>query len=120
MINVFVTGKPRAQPRARKGKYGKFYNPGTAVGWQEAIINTIRAKCPGLVPIDEPTQVEITYYFLGQQGEPHTKKPDIDNLNKAILDALQAGNIITDDKLIYEIHATKLYSNEAGMMLDII
>jgi len=44
-------------------------------------------------------------------GTPHYKRPDNDNLQKMYLDCLQmAGNILTDDSIVSEIHAYKVYS----------
>jgi len=40
---------------------------------------------------------------------PHKSKPDIDNLQKFISDALN-GILWKDDALIYEVHAKKFYS----------
>jgi Holliday junction resolvase RusA-like endonuclease len=77
----------------------------------------------GFKPLTEP--VNINYYFafpftsdiskkqrnLISCGEIHykAKKPDIDNLQKAVNDALN-GVVISDDSLICEVHASKCYS----------
>jgi Holliday junction resolvase RusA-like endonuclease len=37
IYSLFAEGTPRPQPRPRKGKYGNFYNPGTADAWKEAV-----------------------------------------------------------------------------------
>jgi Holliday junction resolvase RusA-like endonuclease len=48
----------------------------------------------------------------------HTKTPDLDNLEKMVLDCLNkiAWN---DDKQIVEIHSRKFYSDEPGTMIEI-
>lgn len=43
-------------------------------------------------------------------GQPHQQKPDIDNLCKAVMDALSA-----DDSYIYILHAKKYWSYEPGI-----
>lgn len=43
--------------------------------------------------------------------QPHTQKPDIDNLIKAVLDA-----VYDDDSTISEIHAKKIWGN-VGMII---
>jgi Holliday junction resolvase RusA-like endonuclease len=44
-------------------------------------------------------------------GKPHTSKPDIDNLVKAILDALN-GVAFNDDSQIWEIQSSKIWTDE--------
>ena len=39
-----------------------------------------------------------------------TKKPDIDNVAKCHLDAIQGGIIILDDKQVTNLHVTKVYA----------
>lgn len=52
---------------------------------------------------------------VGAGGEsPHIVKPDIDNLLKAIFDAL-TGICWADDKQISRIEASKVYAREAGV-----
>ena len=51
-----------------------------------------------------------------KHGEPHLVKPDLDNLIKAVKDAL-TGTIIVDDKAIYcyKKDTKKIYSNTPGI-----
>lgn len=46
----------------------------------------------------------------------HVKRPDIDNLAKAALDALN-DTIIKDDSQIYSLHTNKIYSTHPGISL---
>ena len=50
------------------------------------------------------------------EGQPHTKKPDLDNLVKAVLDALN-GVAFEDDSLISDINASKTYAEEPGVYI---
>lgn len=43
-------------------------------------------------------------------GRPHQQKPDVDNLTKALLDA-----VYTDDSTVWDIRATKVWG-ETGMI----
>ena len=43
------------------------------------------------------------------EGMPHKQKPDIDNLEKGILDALYE-----DDSRVWDLHATKYWTNSEG------
>ena len=44
-------------------------------------------------------------------SRPHTKRPDVDKLARAVLDAL-TGVIFKDDSQVYCLIATKMYANE--------
>ena len=51
----------------------------------------------------------------------HTKKPDIDNLIKYVLDSLSGHNgFFLDDNQIYTIYAEKLYSDKPRTEIMII
>lgn len=43
-------------------------------------------------------------------GQPHRQKPDIDNLSKAVMDALAK-----EDSYIYVLHAEKYWAEEPGI-----
>ena len=44
---------------------------------------------------------------------PHTKKPDIDNLIKFVLDALQGQNgFFLDDSQVVRLYAEKIYTDD--------
>jgi Holliday junction resolvase RusA-like endonuclease len=47
---------------------------------------------------------------------PQNKKPDLDNLVKAVLDALN-GVAFEDDSLISDINASKTYAEEPGVYI---
>lgn len=48
---------------------------------------------------------------LEMEGKPHRQKPDLDNLLKALLDA-----VFEEDCMIWDIHTTK-YWHERGMII---
>lgn len=49
---------------------------------------------------------------LQKLGQPHTQKPDIDNLCKSVLDAL-----CKDDSHVWNITATKHWANEGSIVI---
>ena len=51
-------------------------------------------------------------------GASHTKKPDLDNLVKAVLDALN-GKAFADDSVISSISASKEYGSEPSVWVSI-
>jgi crossover junction endodeoxyribonuclease RusA len=48
-----------------------------------------------------------------------TSKPDIDNLQKAVMDALMIVGLIKDDSQVVEIVAAKSYAEKPGAQVEI-
>jgi Holliday junction resolvase RusA-like endonuclease len=126
LLDIFVEGEPKAQPRprafARKfgNKYSaRVYDAGTAEGWKGLIAQSVR---PHLAPTphDVPLRVDIDFYFhrpgrLLRKRDPdgaipHTSKPDRDNLDKAVMDALTQIQFWRDDGQACEGTIRKFYA----------
>lgn len=123
---IIVEGIPKAQPRVKafvRGGRAGVYTPKTADDWKSAIIEAAKPYVPQL-PVEGPVQVEIIYYLKRPQrlmrkidpdtSIPHEKKPDIDNLNKAVFDALTMVKLWNDDSQVYQITAKKYYHSKSG------
>jgi Holliday junction resolvase RusA-like endonuclease len=103
IYSLFVEGRPRPQPRSRKGRYGNFYNPNTADSWKETVqIVFLTNRKP---MITGPVYFKAHFFFhkagLHEKKVPHTVKPDKDNLEKAVMDALTAIRVWKDDCQVY-------------------
>lgn len=81
--------------------------------------------------IDGPVEMMITAYYripksatLAQKEKMRTgdilpeKRPDIDNVVKAVMDGCQ-GVAFKDDAKVVRVSAAKLYSEEPGLRVDI-
>ncbi|HDV6077142.1 TPA: RusA family crossover junction endodeoxyribonuclease, partial [Staphylococcus pseudintermedius] len=79
--------------------------------------------------IDKPIRLTVEFYFKPSKswskrkkeshiGQPHSIKPDIDNLLKTILDAGN-GKVWADDVLISEIRTFKKWDSIARTVLII-
>lgn len=131
-LSFFVAGLPKAQPRAkacRRGNFSGVYDPGTADDWKtivrnEARIAGIRNGAGDIVPWTGPLCVNETFYFprpkahYRSNGELrdtaprwHTTKPDRDNLDKAVCDALTNLGIWLDDKQVCDGRVQKRYAD---------
>ncbi len=51
-------------------------------------------------------------------GDPHISRPDIDNLTKLVMDALQ-GTFYKEDSNISNLTSKKFYSNETGVRVNV-
>lgn len=52
-------------------------------------------------------------------GEPHTEKPDTDNLEKGLKDIMTKLGWWEDDCQVFDSHTTKIYSSVPGIRIDI-
>jgi Holliday junction resolvase RusA-like endonuclease len=120
-IELFVDHEPIPSKRPRKGKYS-FYVPDAAKN-KKAIQTLIKDQIPkGFERIETEVYISIKCYlpmlssfsktdkYLAEKGiiRP-TTKPDVDNLEKTYLDALN-GLIWSDDGLIVDGRTQKFYS----------
>lgn len=82
-------------------------------------------------PLGCPVSMDITFYMPIPKttSKPkqrqmlngvlhHITKPDIDNLQKFVLDCMN-GIVIEDDKRVVEIRARKVYSTKPGTLIRI-
>lgn len=106
-------GKPRMTQRDMWRKSAKKY-----WAWK-AHIRAMRVHVP-------ECDVHITFFIsmpkswskkkkAERLGQPHQGKPDIDNLVKALLDA-----VYDDDKTVWDIRATKRWNGAGSIVIEII
>ena len=122
-IEFDVIGKPYGQKRPRAFRRGKFlgiYAPKENVEYAEKVVNAF--KKVGKKYDDVPLVIEIQAFFhrpkltkkekalnLPKHMFP-TKKPDGDNIAKAILDSLNA-IAYHDDSYVTELFVSKYYTD---------
>lgn len=125
-VSFFVTGTPKAQPRARAFKQGnivRVYDPGTAENWKSCIAMAVKDQLPE-TPYSGPIKYSIQFYLprpknLYRKKDPegiipHIKKPDIDNLLKSTFDALTSIGLWRDDTQLYMGTAEKNFHSKTG------
>jgi Holliday junction resolvase RusA-like endonuclease len=124
VITFTVPGDPVPQPRPRVSTRGGFalaYVPAKhpVHAYRQAV--AIAAKMAGLGTITEPIQVCVVSVFQRPKSHvtgrgvvkttaPRLPRPDVDNLAKAVLDAL--GDFF-DDTLVESLQASKSYGDVA-------
>ena len=125
IVMYTVYGEPvgKGRPRfARRGAFTHAYTPEKTKTYEDEIRMMARAAMGSSEPLDTPVTVAI-YIRVGIPASyskqkrkdalsgiiKPTKKPDLDNVAKCHLDAIQ-GIIILDDKLVVNLHVTKVYA----------
>lgn len=130
-ISISLPLQPTACPRPRVSKFGTYY-PKTYkdfVKRASSFIEAVYADQIGLLQ-EEPLEIECIFIFnrpdymhakkYPAERVAHTKRPDVDNLVKAINDVLQATGVIKDDSQIYYLSCRKYYSaKEEGPSINI-
>ena len=124
-LDFFVAGIPKAQPRVkafRRGNHAGVYTPDSAESWKQAVRLETIANAPESI-LTHPIRLRLEFFMprpkahLGKDGWPkakapvaHPKKPDLDNLIKAVTDAItDTQRVWLDDSQVYEIAASKIY-----------
>lgn len=113
-FTIFIPGEPKGQPRPRAfscGGMARVYDPGTAEGWKSQIALAVKPFLPP-TPIETQLQLSARFFFsrpkghVGKKGlKPSapahfTKKPDLDNVVKALCDALTTVRLWNDDSQV--------------------
>lgn len=125
-IDFFVAGIPKAQPRVKafvRGGHAGVYTPDSAEYWKQAVRLQATANAPESL-VAHPVRIELDFFLPRPKAHHkrdgsvkpnspvwHCKKPDLDNLIKAVTDAItDTQRIWLDDSQIYQITATKTYA----------
>ncbi len=135
-IDFFVAGTPKAQPRVKafvRGGHAGVYTPDGAESWKQAVRRETVANAPESV-VAHPVRVSMDFFLPRPKAHHkkdgsvkakspiwHCKKPDLDNLIKAVTDAItDTQRIWLDDSQICQISATKTYAlNRSGCSVRI-
>lgn len=127
---IIVDGAPMGKERPRATSFGghaRIYTPKKTQNYEGRFASEWRAKYPELEPVSTAIEVSIVCVFpllksdykkdgnLTASGfrkirneEKPTKKPDLDNIAKAVLDGLN-GIAFVDDSQIVKLTISKAY-----------
>jgi Holliday junction resolvase RusA-like endonuclease len=114
--------------RSRSGRFfvGKF-SKSPIKRWVSEFSEKISKFKPD-APFDGPMEVEIEFRFPYNKSAPRkivntdtwkTTRPDLDNMEKVILDTLASDGFIVDDSLIVSKITRKMHSPKVGISIFI-
>ena len=133
-ISFTVPGAPRGKGRpqfARRGKFVTTYTDDKTASYENLVALACREEMRGRPPLDGPVWLQVVATFAipasaskvkklemltGKVGA--TKKPDLDNIVKAVLDGLNAVAFV-DDVQVIRISARKEYGPLPGVSVRI-
>lgn len=118
-FDVEPIGKPRMTQRDKWMKR-------PAVMRYRAFCDELRLKFKEKIKNQNFTEISIVFYIKPPKswsrkkveqnlGKPHKQKPDIDNMLKAVLDAL----LVDGDEMVWKVCAFKLWSEKSGMSISV-
>ena len=116
-VDFVVEGRaiPKARPRVTKS--GHSYTPKATVKYEEKVRIAWKVQSGFKYKGEIALCAEIRFHMAIPKsekkkrtvGEPYLKQRDIDNCDKAVLDALN-GYAYEDDKYIWKIESSKVYA----------
>lgn len=130
MRRFTVLAAPRGQGRPRAGN-GTIYKAREDKAWERLILSSYTAANPGAEPYSGAVKVTIEAVIAVPVSKPRriqddmmsgkipaVKKPDADNVAKAVLDALN-GAAWVDDKQVIMLTVKKRYGHPARLAVEI-
>ena len=126
---LFFPYEPKAKGRPRFTRTGHTYTPKITRDYEKQIGDFYKENTSDYY--DSPIRVSLIFYMpipkstskkqaeLMKSGDiRHIKKPDLDNMAKALLDGIN-GIAFEDDSLITELRLQKRYSSVTGTAMVI-
>lgn len=132
VLQFYVVGHPKAQPRVkafRRGNHAGVYDPGTADGWKLLVGAAARTNW-NRVQFMGPLRLVLGFFMprpkshLNRHGDVkptapswHESKPDLDNMAKAVMDAMTQLGIWRDDSQVVQLEISKVYGARPGAIV---
>jgi len=133
-ISIFVRGEPKGQPRPRafaRGGMVRMYDPATAEGWKSAIADEWRRSVRPMPKIEIPVSLALHFVMPRPKSHSnknglkadapvwHAKKPDADNMAKAVMDALTQLGVWQDDDQVVVLKVVKRFGPTSGCTITL-
>ena len=133
-IELTIEGEPVGKGRPRvttRGKFAHAYTPKKTKNYEQHVQNTYKNKYNFSHMLHGPLVSEILAFFpipkaaskkkkqlMKDNVIPNTHKPDIDNIEKSVLDSLN-DLAYDDDSQIISLYGEKRYSDEPRVELKL-
>lgn len=131
MISLTIPGEPVAKARPRVTRSGIAYTPAKTKNYETLVQELFIINYPKQALLDGQLEVKLDAYFtipkstsqkrklLMAKGEIRpTKRPDLDNVAKSVLDALNS-LAYGDDSQIVSLNVNKYYSDKPRVEVEI-
>ena len=118
---IYAQGDPAPQPRPRMTRTGRAYNPPTADAWK-ACVRAAWSLSGEEAFGDGALRLRLEFVLSRPKGQwttkgdlrtaapaTHRSKPDVDNLAKAVMDALENAGAFANDCAVQDLRTSKRY-----------
>jgi Holliday junction resolvase RusA-like endonuclease len=125
-FSCFGTPRAKSRPRHVRGRFVSTANPHEKLwkrGVERAAFAAVIYRGDPLPLFPGPVRVTMTFIFEPPKGErhrigtPHTLKPDKDNLEKLVLDAMTKARVFKDDSQVAQGPVEKWWGERAGVVV---
>lgn len=128
-VEFVIYERPVSWKRARQRGRQFFVDPETRA-WKELVAKSFLEKVgPGFLPLETPIELVLAFRMpmpaswsmkrrAAMLGAFHTQKPDLDNLAKGIMDALN-GLAWADDAQVFSLGVGKAWGPAGAVMVQI-
>jgi Holliday junction resolvase RusA-like endonuclease len=123
MVTFIIEGEPHGKGRHRTTRTGHTYTPPKTVAYENKVKGCYMERTSGEVLVGALKATIEAYYTIPKSKSKKvkeqmrrnilrpTKKPDADNVSKAVLDALN-GLAYKDDSSVVELSINKYWADE--------
>lgn len=127
ILTATVRGLPVPQGSIRsfgKGRPSIHSNQDRLLPWREQVQRALEDKRPDSGPISGPVAIALVFTMPKPKSAPKRKRtwpisrPDLDKLERAILDAATNSSVIVDDSQVVRLSADKTFPLEHPAALD--
>lgn len=130
LCRLTIPLRPKPKERPQHGRFSKGYTPKSTREYEEAVKHYYERDC-GLPPTDKPVMVTFMFNFAvpkscskREQAKkllgtcPYSNRPDLDNIEKAVMDALN-GMAFKDDCQVVAKISLKRFWHHNSVMIEI-
>ena len=106
---------PKGRPRVvKRGRFVHTYTPDRTVAFEDRVAVAAREAAGELIasgPIDRPLACAVRLYFPKPKRKAMhmDRRPDAENVVKAIWDGMERGGVVKDDARFVQLYTVKLY-----------
>lgn len=131
-VQFVIPGQPVAKGRPKvdsRGKFARVYTPEKTANYEGLVAHSAQAAMNGRKLFSGPVAVELDIRVsipaswsgkrksMAQRGEvAATKKPDADNVEKAVFDGMN-GVVWVDDVQVVQVSKRKRYADVPGVVV---